>query len=194
MPPPLALVLWWGAQGSILDSSRGERERLGHCVLGDRVQGLWDTWARQIGVPSTGVWRVGAAVVVHSQGVFALRWCSSGQSSAPSHDHHSPGLPRLFGEHRLSLCRCHQPPCGRTSFLVLLSCPSPLTGSDLCRGTLPSVAGKLAGQVGRAGLSSGRGSWEQSAAPRSPLFPAPQHLGPLAWGSPPWGTERVGLE
>ena len=67
MPPPLARALRWGAQGSILDSSRGERERLGHCVLGDRVQGLWDTWALQVGVPGTGVRRVRAAVTVLSQ-------------------------------------------------------------------------------------------------------------------------------
>ena len=86
-----------------------------------------------------------------SQSVSSLRGCSSRQGSEHTHDHHSPGLPSLFGEHWRSLCRSHQPPFCLSSFLTLLHCPSLQTGSDLCRGALPSVPGELAGLWGRWG-------------------------------------------
>ena len=107
---------------------------------------------------------MGTAVAVISQRVSSLRGCSSRQGSEHTRDHHSPGLPSLFGEHWRSLCRGHQPPFCLSSFLMLLHCPSLQTGSDLCRGLCPLFLGNW--HVGRVGLSSGGGNWEQSAAPR----------------------------
>ena len=87
-------------------------------------------------------------MAVISQRVSSLCGCSSRQGSEHTRDHHSPSLPSLFAEHWRSLCRDHQPPFCLSSFLTLLHCPSLQTGSDLCRGALPSVPGELAGLWG----------------------------------------------
>ena len=96
----------------------------------------------------------------------SLRWCSSRQGSESTHDHHSPGLPSLFGEHWRSLCRGHQPPFCLSSFLMLLHCSTLQTSSDLCQGTLPSVPGEL------AGLCGGRGSAQEEETRNKVLLPS----------------------
>ena len=181
-------ALWWGAQGSSLDSIQVEFKR-GRCTRRQIPGPL-----RPLGPPNWGPrprsLEGGRAVAVISQCVSSLRGHSSRQDPEHTHDHHSPGLPSLFGELWRSLCRSHQPPFCLSSFLMLLHCPSLQAGSDLCRGALPSAPGEL------AGLWGGRGSAQEEETGNKVLlagaaFPRSKASRSLSLGQPSMGNNRA---
>ena len=156
---------------------------MGYCVLGAMRPLGSNQGARHKDLEG------GRTVAISTQGVSSLHWCSSRQGSEPPHDHHSPGLPRLFGEHWWSLCRGHQPPFCLSSFLMLFHCPSLLTGSDLCPLFLGSL--KDCGE-GRSQLRKRK--LETKCCFQGLLFPTLQHPFRFTLGSPTWATEPVSLE
>ena len=175
--------LGWGAQGFSLDSIQVECKRPGHCT-GRQIPGP----LRPLGPPNWGPrprsLEGGRAVAVISQCVSSLRGHSSRQDPEHTHDHHSPGLPSLFGEHWGSLCRGRQPPYCLSSFLMLLHCPSLQAGSDLCRGALPSVPGSWQG-CGEGGAQLRRRKLGTKCCSQGLLLPGLRHPGHLAWAPPP---------
>lgn len=51
----LGWALWWGPQGSILDSNWGEWERLGPCVVGEQSPGPLGPQASESGFQAHGL-------------------------------------------------------------------------------------------------------------------------------------------